>query len=195
MQRKIILISSAALFLLIGAGLIIIGSGEKDSMMISLFSASIPFIFISYWNFFTYRFEKIIGSDGQYFTYGNSMQGGIGVTYNKTTVVPFFLILFISVSLAIITFFLAANRSTDDIAIGTLILSFVSSLIITIYFTVRIGKAMRTGKQSENAESIVDARNVNDDIGFKIAFFFASVATLGLFPLVYFIVKKIRNNN
>ncbi len=180
---------------MIGACLIIIGSGEKDSMMLGLFSISIPFIFISYWNFYTYRFEKIIGSDGQYFTYGNSAHGGIGVTYNKTTVVPFFLILFISVSLAIITFFLSVNRSTDDFAIGTLILSFVTSLIITIYFTVRIGKAIRTGMQSENTESIDDVRNMNDDIGVKIAFFFASVATLGLFPLVYFIVKKVRSRN
>lgn len=192
-MRKLIYLSSAVLFLLVAAGLIIIGSGEKDSMMIGLFAMSIPFMFVSYWNFFTYRFEKITGSDGEYFTYGNIVSAGAGIRYNKTTVVPFFMVLFISVGLGITTFLLSANRSTEDIAIGTLALSFVLSLIITIYFTARINKALSRSKIEP--ESVNDPNTVNDDIGFKIAFFFASVATLGLFPLVYFLVKKLRSNS
>ena len=179
--------------MLVAAGLIIIGSGEKDSMMIGLFAMSIPFMFVSYWNFYSYRFEKITGSDGEYFTYGNFTSTGVGISYNKTTVVPFFLVLFISVALGIATFLLAANRSTEDIAMGTLALSFALSLIITIYFTRRIHKALLNSKINPVAENNPGA--VNDDIGFKIGFFFASVATLGLFPLVYFLVKKLRSNS
>ena len=191
-MRNLIYVSSAVLFLLVAAGLIIIGSGEKDSMMIGLFAMSIPFMFVSYWNFYSYRFEKITGSNGEYFTYGNIAGAGAGISYNKTTVVPFFLVLFISAALGITTFLLAANRSTEDIAIGTLALSFLLSLIITIYFTGRINKALT--KSKINPEINNNPAAVNDDIGFKIAFFFASVATLGLFPLVYFIVKKLRSN-
>jgi hypothetical protein len=193
--RKFIYLSSAVLFLLTGIGLIVIGIGEKDSMMIGLFAASIPFIYTAYWNFFSYHIENQTGSNGEYFTYNNAGSRGIGISYNKTTVVPFFLVLFTSVSLAIATFFLAVNRSTEDIAIGSLCLSFLASTIITIYFTKRINKALNKSNLNGNIESKVNVENVNDDIGFKIAFFFASVATLGLFPLVYFIIKKVRSGN
>lgn len=197
-----ILLSSALLFLLIGIVLVIIASIEKDSMLIGLLSASVPFIFISYWNFYSYRFEKITGSDGEYFTYGNSVRGGIGISYNKTTVVPFFLVLFVSSVLAIITFILSINRSTEDLAIGTLILSFLLSTILTVYFSLRIGRGLRktglknsTGSQISGSEGEKDIREINDDIAVKIAFFFASIATIGLFPLVYYLIKKVRGFN
>ena len=199
MQRKFILLSSSFLFLAIGIALIIIGAGEKNSMMPGLFSASITFIFVSYWNFYSYRIEKIIGSDGEYFTYGNSFSGGIGISYNKTTVVPFFLVLFISVSLAIVTFFLAVDRSTEDFAVAAVILSFILSTIVTIYFSLRINRELKKtdltdsiDHQNPDSAREKDIGKINDDIAVKIAFIFASVATLGLFPLLYFLVKKAR---
>ena len=197
-----IILSSAVLFLLIGITLVIIASAEKDSMLTGLLSASVPFIFISYWNFYTYRFEKITGSDGNYFTYGNYLRGGVGISYNKTTVVPFFLVMFISTSLAIVTFFLAVNRSTEDFAVGTLGLSFLLSTFITVYFSLRIKNALQrvraqnnSASQSESINNKDETRKINDEIAVKIAFIFASIATLGLFPLVYYIIKKARSVN
>ncbi len=198
-----ILLSSAVLFLLIGITLVIIASAEKDSMLTGLLSASVPFIFISYWNFYTYRFEKITGSDGNYFTYGNYLSGGVGISYNKTTVVPFFLVMFISTSLAIVTFFLAVNRSTEDYAVGTLGLSFLLSTFITVYFSVRIKNTLQRVLAQNNLVAQTANLNSNDDeigkmndeIAVKIAFIFATIATLGLFPLVYYIIKKARSIN
>jgi hypothetical protein len=187
---------------LTGITLIIIAFGEKDSMLITLLSASIPFISTSYWNFYTYRFEKITGSDSNYFTYGNYLRGGVGISYNNTTVVPFFLVMFISTSLAIVTFFLAVNLSTEDYAVGTLGLSFLLSTVITVYFSLRIKNALQrvlaqnnSASQSESINNEDETRKINDEIAVKIAFIFASIATLGLFSLVYYIIKKARSVN
>lgn len=110
--------------------------------------------------------------------------------------------MFISTSLAIVTFFLAVNRSTEDFAVGTLGLSFLLSTFITVYFSLRIKNALQrvraqnnSASQSESINNKDETRKINDEIAVKIAFIFASIATLGLFPLVYYIIKKARSVN
>lgn len=184
-MRKFVFISSGILFLLIAAGLVIIGSGEKDNMPIILSAAAVPFLFTAYWNFYSVYYEGRINSSEGHFTYKGIGTVGVGAFYNKVIAVPFFLVLFGSVALAIAAAFVASNRSMEDISIAVLGISFLYSLTLSIYFTIKIGRGIKSGDTAK-VESSADVT------GFKIAFFFASVATLGLFLLVYFIVKTIR---
>jgi len=173
------------LFLLIAGGLIFIGSGESDSMLVMLSAAAVPFIFTAFWNFYSVYYERRVKSTDGFYTYKGTGNAGIGVFYNKVVSVPFFLILFGSAAMAIAASFLVSNRSTSDLAIVVLALSFLYSLAVTLYFIITIGKSFKSGN-IDKIESPVD------DFGVKIAFFFASVATLGLFPLVYFFLKSKR---
>lgn len=184
-MRKFIFLSSGILFLLIAAILVLIGSGEKDNMLIMLSAAAVPFLFTAYWNFYSVYYESSINTPEGHFTYKGIGNAGVGAFYNKVIAVPFFLVLFGSVALAITAAFMASNRSTEDIAIVMAGAGFLYSLIITIYFTIKIGKGIK------GDESALLEKSANDT-GSRIAFFFASVATLGLFPLVFFIVKSLR---
>ncbi len=186
-MRKFIFISSGILFLIIAAGLIIVGSVESDTMMIILSAASIPFMFTAYWNFYSVHFEKKLNKRDGYFTVKAAGYAGIGAFYDKAVVLPVFLVLFGSVAFAIVIAFLAANRSLEDISIGVLVLSFLYSTALTVVFAKRIGKSLRSPD-----EVAVQKEN---DFGVKLAFFFASVATLGLFPLVYFLYKYLSRKN
>ena len=184
-MRKFIFLSSGILFLAIAVFLVLIGSGEKDNMLIMLSAAAVPFLFTAYWNFYSVYYEGRINTSEGYFTYKGNGNAGVGAFFNKVIALPFFLVLFGSVALAIASAFLASNRSTEDIAIAAAGAGFLYSLIITIYFTVKIGKGIK------GDESALLERSANDT-GSRIAFFFASVATLGLFPLVFYVVKSIR---
>ena len=186
-MRSLLLVSSGILFLIIAAVLIIIGSDESTAMLIVLTGASIPFVFVAYWNFYSVYFEKRSKTSQTHFTFKAPGFYGIGALYNRAITVPFFLVLFGSVSCAIVTAFLAANRSTEDIGIGVLILSFLYSTVLTIVFTKRIGKSVVSPDEV--------AEQKDNDFGVKLAFFFASVATLGLFPLVYFLYKSLSKKN
>lgn len=181
-MRKFIFISSGILFLLVAAGLVIIGSGDSDNMLIMLSGAAVPFLFSAYWNLYSVYFEGKTNSSGEYFTYKGTGTAGIGAFYNKVIVVPFFLILLGSIAFAIITAILASSRATEDISVAILCASVLYSLLLTIYFTFKIGREF---KNVENVQKESSA----DELGFKIAFFFASIATLGVFPLVYFMIK------
>ena len=184
-MRKFIFLSSGILFIAVAALLVLIGSGEKDNMLIMLSAAAVPFLFTAYWNFYSVYYEGRKNTAEGHFTYKGIGNAGVGAFYNKVLAVPFFLVLFGSVALAITTGFLASNRSTEDTAIAAAGASFLYSLIITIYFTIKIGKGIK------GDESALMERSANDT-GSRIAFFFASVATLGLFPLVFFVVRSIR---
>lgn len=188
-MRKFIFISTGIIFLLAATALIIIGTGEKDSLMLILFSASVPFIFTGYWNLFTLKFENNLSSGNEYFTYHSAGKFGAGAFYNRAVAVPVFLCMFTSVALAILTAFTAVNRSAEDIAYAFPAVSFSVCLFITIYFSGKINKALHLAAEN------TDPQDVNDDAGIKIAFFFASIATLGLFPLGYFIYKGFKKNS
>jgi hypothetical protein len=183
--RKFIFLSSGILFLAIAALLVLIGSWERDNMLIMLSAAAVPFLFTAYWNFYSVYYEGRINTASGHFSYKGIGTVGFGAFYNKVIAVPFFLVLFGSVALAITAAFLASNRSTEDVSFAVLALSFLYSLTLSIYFTIKIGRGIRSGDTAK-------VENTSDDAGFKIAFFFASVATLGLFPLVYFIIKAVR---
>lgn len=185
-MRRFLFISSGILFICISAALVIAGAGEKDNILIILCGMAIPFLFIGFWNIYNVIYESKLNYGDEYFTYRSGLTSfGIGAFYNKKIIVPVFIILFTTVSLAIVNAFLASSKSTEDIAIAVLIFSFVFALSCTIYFLVKINKEQ---KQPVSSKSDVD------DIGFKVAFFFATVATLGLFALGWMIYKKIKNN-
>ena len=183
-MRKIILTVSAFLFLFIAAALVIIGSGERDSTFIILCSAAVPFLFTSYWNFYSVFYEKRINYGNEYFISNTENSASVGVFYHKTISLPIFLILFGSVSLAIAAGLTAAAGNNEDIAAGLLALSFLYSFSITLFFSIKIKNRI---KSDETSPQVSDG-----ETGFKIAFFFASIATLGLFPLVYFIIRLMK---
>ncbi len=98
----------------------------------------------------------------------------------KRYVLPFFLILFGTVVLAIAGAILFIAMP----AIGIVLLSVnvLYGLILNIYF---INKLRKKEQRQE-----VDKQM--DELAFKVAFFFASLATGGLFALGYLIYKKIK---
>lgn len=184
-MRKFILLSSGLLFIIVAAGLVLIGSGEGNSMFIIMSSAAVPFLFTGYWNVFSVYFESKANLSGEYFTFKENGKAGIGVFYNKVIAVPFFLVLFGSACLAIITSFFALSPSTEDAAVTSAGAGSLYSLIITIYYTKKICR----GAKDPNTHQ---AENPAGDNGLKIALFFAGIATLGLLPLVYYVYKSIK---
>lgn len=186
-MRTFLFVSSGILFLIIAAALIITGSGESDSILIILSAASIPFIFTAYWNFYSVHFEKKLNKSDGYFTAKAAGYAGIGAFYDKAVAVPVFLVLFGSTASAIIIAFLAADRSTDDISMGVLACSFLYAAVITIVFTVRLNRSA-AGSDETTAKQ-------DNDISVKIAFIFASIATLGVLPLVYYLYKYVGGKN
>jgi len=183
--RKLILVSCGLLFTIIAAGLVLIGSGNEDNMLIIMSSAAVPFLFTTYWNFYSVYYERRTHLSDGHFTFKGASTAGIGVFYNKVIAVPFFLVLFGSISFAIVTAFLALERGTEDAAMAVAGAGFLYSLIITIHYTFKICRRLKDGNNHQTEKSA-------DDSGFKIAFFFASIATLGIFPLIYFIIRSFR---
>jgi len=191
MQRKLIFISSGILFIYIAAALVIIGSGEKDNIFIIISGMAIPFLFVGFWNIYNVFYEKKINYGDEYYTFKSGISSfGAGAFYNKKIIVPVFIIMFGTVSLAIVNAFLASSRSTEDIAIGVLGFSFLYALVLTIYFLKKINSELKT-PINENSHT----NNSVDDIGFKAAFFFATIATGGLFALGWWLYKKIKNKD
>lgn len=185
-MRKFLFISAGIIFLAVSAGLIIIGTGENDSFMLTLFAMAVPFLFIAYWNFYTVYYENVVRSDNSYFTYRKQSEAGIGAFYSKHTVIPVFLCLFISASIAIITAFVSAGKN-EEIALVLLAVSFSACLVITLVYTAKLKRNL----SQDNGQVVGENTKSSDEAGFKIAFFFASVATLGLFPLGYFIYRAV----
>lgn len=187
-MRKLIFISSGILFVCVAAVLVIIGAGEKDNIMIIMSGMAIPFLFVGFWNIYSVFYEKRFVSaetSDDYFTYRAGLTTyGVGAFYNKKIIVPVFIILFGTVVCAIGNSFLVSSRSTEDIGIAVLIFSFLYALVLTIYFLKQLNKEIK--------ESDGQTQSNIDDIGFKVAFFFATVATLGLFALGWWIYKKLK---
>jgi len=209
LHRALIFISSGILFICVSAVLVIIGSGERDDMMIMLFGMAIPFLFVGFWNIYSVIYEKKLvsaesprpditsgqgdsagTSSNEYFTW-NSGTGafGAGAFYNKKIIVPVFIIMFGTVTFAIVNAFLASSKPTEDIAIAVVPVSFVYGLVFTLYFLVKINKEVNTVKSGEEPSS---SGTTTEDTGFKVAFFFASVATFGLFALGWWLYKKLK---
>ncbi|MBZ0201714.1 MAG: hypothetical protein K8I03_01720 [Ignavibacteria bacterium] len=146
-MRNFIFISSGILFILIAAGLVITGSGEKGQFLIIIYAMAIPFLYTGVWNLLQVYYEsRSDSSNSEYFTYSSRGQYGIGAFYSKLVVVPVFTIMFGTVSLAIGAALLASNRSTEDISIALAAFSFVFALTITVIFIRRINKKIKNRK-------------------------------------------------
>lgn len=189
-MRKFLFISSGILFIAAAVVLILAGIDEKGSYMLSYIASSIPFAAAAYWNFYTVFIESKIGSDAGYYTFKTPGNIGIAAQYSKHTVVPMVLSLIISISIAVICFFAAAGKEEVLIIIlGSV--SLTACLLLAIIYTARINKAL----YKNQPEVIEDLSKSGDEEAFKIAFFFASVATLGLFAVGYYIYKALKNKS
>lgn len=186
-RRKLMFISIGVLFIAIATALSILSIYEKEVMAINLLSISIPLLFTGLWNVIAGFGEKE-GSD----TNGDEVYESKSLTssritayYNPRYAAPVVTIMFCSIALAIVTAFLSASKDTVDFSYAGLGVNFVVSLTLTIYFLrkLKINKQLSAG----------EAREAENETGFKIAFFFASLATLGLFAIGYYIYKKINN--
>ena len=194
MQRKLIFISSGILFILISAALVIIGSLERENMLIILLGMAVPFLFTGFWNIYNVFYEKKINFSGEYFTWRRGDTSfGFGAFYNKKIIVPVFIIMFGTAALAIVNAFLASSKQSEDIATAVVPLSFVYGLALTIYFLVKINREtspVRSGDLTERKRG-----TTTEDIGFKVGFIFASIATFGLFALGWWLYKSLKNSN
>ncbi len=188
-MRNLIFVSSGILFIGAAVSLAVIGAGESDSMFLILLSMAMPFFFTGYWNLYQFFYERSAGSSGEYFSYKSTSGFGIGAFYNEAVIVPVFLIMFGQIVLAIGSAFLAGEA--EDAALVLTCISFIYGVILTIYFSIKISKQ----KKETDGEISANEELTTDKIAIKVAFFFASVATLGLFPLVYFIVKGAKRSS
>ena len=75
--------------------------------------------------------------------------------------------------------------SAEEFAVVLMAVSFAYALTVTIIYLIRLN---RTTDAKEEAIQ----ENSDDEFGFKVAFFFASLATLGLFALGYLVYKKLK---
>ncbi len=185
MQRKIIFITSGILFVLISAVLIFIGMETDFKFGIVLYGMTVPFLLVGFWNLYSVVYERKYAQSSDYFTFKRSgeLSFGVGAFYNKDIVVPVFLILFGCAAMAIVSGFLV--NSADEVALALVCISFVYGLTVTIIFLVKLNrKTVGTIVSNEKISS--------DEFAFRIAFFFASLATLGLFTLGYYLYKKFR---
>jgi len=185
MQRKIIFITSGILFVLISTGLIVIGTEADYKFGIVLYGMAVPFLLVGFWNIYSVSYERKHASSNDYFTFKRpgELSFAVGAFYNKDIVVPVFLILFGCAALAIATGFLV--NSADEAALALVGVSFVYGLTVTIIFLVKLNR-----KTDVTIES--DEKKNGDEFALRIAFFFASLATLGLFALGYYLYKKFR---
>ena len=127
------------MFILIAAGLVIIGADQKDKIMLIMVAMAIPFLFIGIWNIYGMLYEKRTGYTNEYFTYKSTGTIGTGAFYSKKIILPVFLIMFGTNSCAIGSAFLAMNHS-EEIAIALVAFSFVYALTLTIIFMLRLSR-------------------------------------------------------
>jgi len=100
----------------------------------------------------------------------------------KRYTLPFFLILFGTIVMAIVgavLFFILPL-----VSILLLGINFLYGLILNIYFIKKLG----------NKEKKQEVDQQMDELAFKVAFFFASLATGGLFAIGYLIYKKLKKS-
>lgn len=139
-MRKFLLVSSGILFIVIAAALVILGISNEDEFLIIMPAIATPFLFIGYWNLYSVKYEKRVYSPNEYFVERSYSSAAVGVFYNREIAAPVFMILFSSAGLAILTAFLALNKTTEEISIGLPILSFLVCLIITMKYQVKLSK-------------------------------------------------------
>ena len=185
MGRKIIFITSGILFILVSIGLIIAGADSNFKTGVVLSGMAIPFLFIGFWNLYSVVYERKFVARNEYYTFKGSglFSWGAGAFYNKGVVLPVFIILFGCAAMGIATGFLV--WSAEEFAVVLMAVSFAYALTVTIIYLVRLN---RTTDAKEEAIQ----ENSDDEFGFKVAFFFASLATLGLFALGYLVYKKLK---
>jgi hypothetical protein len=168
---------------LVSASLVFVAIEQKESMVIIMLSVTVPFLFTGFWNIYSVFYEKKISAPNEYFVYKSINSIGVGAFYHKAIVIPVFLIIFGSSALAIISAFLV--KGNEEIAIVLTSVSFVYALTVTVYFLTRLNRV--ADENSENLQTRVD------NTGFKIALFFAGLATIGLVPLGYYLFRKYKS--
>lgn len=189
MKRGIIFYLTGILFLIISLVLIVLCIEEDEETMLVMASMSVPFLFTGIMIIRAGFEERKYIQDDEGILLSKGLSGiSFQVNFRKKFALPIFLILLGTVSLAIVTAFISFSGE-EDIAYAVLSVNFLYGLIITIYFLTKFLKV----KRSNNAEANVE--NEESDLGKYVAIFFASLATGGLFLVIYLLVKKIRSTN
>ena len=140
-MRKFLFVSSGILFFLLSAFLIIIGSFESDDFLVITAAMAVPFLFISYWNIFSVYYEKKIIYQDEHFTSKTMNSRSIGVFYHRNISPPVFFILFVSSGLAIVSAFLAIEKSMQEIGALMPVLSFFICLFLTVRYSRKLNSA------------------------------------------------------
>lgn len=179
MRRFILFIMVAVFFISIAFTITILSIYDIKNTSLYL-QPVLPLTFISYWLIFIAFDERRRNAEDEIYIYHNfrSIRGFAFI--GKRHVVPFFLLLFGTVSLAITGAFLGANKGTSELAWVMLCISFLYGTIVIIYFQVKLASSPEAEEQEKQI----------NNLGMNIGVFFASVATLGLFYLLWRLFLK-----
>jgi hypothetical protein len=189
MKKSIIFYLTGTLFLIISLVLIFLCLEVDEGTMLVMASMSVPFLFTGIMTIRAGFEERKYNQSDEGILLSKGLSGlSFQVNFRKKFALPIFLILFGTVSLAIVTAFLSFNGE-EDIAYAVLCVNFLYGLIITLYFLRKFLKI----KRLENGE--INIENEESNFGKHVAIFFASLATGGLFLVVYLLVKKMRSSN
>ncbi len=187
MKRGIIFYLTGILFLIISLVLIVLCIEEDEETMLVMASMSVPFLFTGIMIIRAGFEERKYSQNNEGILLSMGVSGlSFQVNFRKKFALPIFLILFGTVSLAIVTAFLSFGGE-DGAAYAAICISFTYGLIVTIFFLRKYLKM----KRSKEVEAIIE--NEISNFGKYVAIFFASLVTGGLFLLIYLLIYRKRN--
>lgn len=177
MKRSTLMILGGAIFVLAGIAVIIIAV-LIDEEIIPLLSAASAVLFTGIIILFSGIDEKRLGKEEKVKPKVEFGKIIIEASFGKRYALPIFLILFGTVVLAIISGILYLSGSEEAGAVLFGVNGFYG-LVLNIYFIIKLSRRKDMKKTDEQM----------DKLAWKVAFFFASLATGGLFALGYLVYK------
>jgi len=180
MKRSTLMILGGTIFILAGIAVVIIAI-LIDEEIIPMLSVASAVIFTGIIILFSGIDEKRIGKEEivkPQKAFGKII---VEASFGKRYALPIFLILFGTVVLAIVSgiLYLSGNEEAGSVFFG---ISSVYGLVLNIYFIYRLSRT----KDKEKTDKQMD------ELAWKVAFFFATLATGGLFAIGYLIYKKLK---
>jgi hypothetical protein len=181
MKRSTVIISAGILFILAAIAMIIIGIALKEEI-VAMLSAAGVFLFTGIILLFSGIDALKFGRKEKAQIEKEFGRLAIQAEFNKRYMAAVFLILFGTLVLAITASILSLS-GFEEAGFVVLGICALYGLVLNLYFIVKLN----------NKEQRKKIERQMDDLGYKIAFFFATLTTGGLFALGYLIYKKIKS--
>ncbi len=181
MKRSTLMIITGIIFILAGIAVIIIAAIIGDEL-VPLLSVASAVLFTGVMVLFSGIDEKRLGKEEEKV----KVQADLGklviaAPFGKRYALPIFIILFGTVVLAIAAgiLYLAGNEEAGYVLFG---INGFYGLVLNIYFIIKLSRHKNKQKTDQQM----------DELAFKVVFFFATLATGGLFAIGYLLYKKLK---